>query len=169
LTLGGYDASRFSAKNLTIPFYTDTARKFITDLTAITYIPTGVSTITSSKTLMSETISMFIDSTIPYIYLPTPICDRFEAAFGLQWNDTSEIYTINDTMHTSLKSMNPNITFSLSNTGGETLDIVLPYAAFDLTASFPVVRTGTKANYFPLRRAANDTQYTLGRVFLQEA
>jgi hypothetical protein len=24
-------------------------------------------------------------------------------------------------------------------------------------------------SYFPLKRAANDTQYTLGRAFLQEA
>jgi hypothetical protein len=72
-------------------------------------------------------------------------------------------------MHTYLKSMNPSITFSLSNTAGESLDIVLPYAAFDLTASFPALANGRTTNYFPLRRAANDTQYTLGRVFLQEA
>ena len=64
--------------------------------------------------------------------------------------------------------MNPNITFSSSNTAGENLDIVLPCAAFDLTASFPVANN-TTTNYFPLRRAANDTQYALGRVFLQEA
>jgi len=73
-------------------------------------------------------------------------------------------------MHTSLLSMNPNITFTLANTGGQTLDIVLPYSAFDLTASFPVLANGTNStNYFPIRRADNDTQYTLGRVFLQEA
>ena len=167
LTLGGYDASRFDSKNITFDFYNDVARRYIVELIAITYIPTGVSTITTPTTLMSETLSMYIDSTISYLYLPTNVCTHFENAFGLQWNDTTEIYTVNDTMHAQLQNMNPNITFSLTNTAGQTMDIILPYAAFDLTATFPVVSNDT--NYFPLRRAINSTQYTFGRVFLQEA
>ena len=47
------------------------------------------------------------------------------------------------------------------------MDIVLPYASFDLLASYPRVLNATK--YFPLKRAANESQYTLGRTFLQEA
>lgn len=43
----------------------------------------------------------------------------------------------------------------------------MPYAAFDLTASYPLVN-GT-SRYFPLQRAANDTQYTLERAFFQSA
>jgi hypothetical protein len=167
LTLGGYDTSRFGSENVTFDFYPDVQRRFVVGLNSITYIPTGVTTTTTSTTLMSEKISLLIDSTIPYIYLPESACARFESAFGLQWNDTSEIYTVNDTQHTALQKMNPNITFTLANTAGETLDIVLPYEAFDLTASFPVVANETL--YFPLKRAANDTQYTLGRTFLQEA
>lgn len=45
--------------------------------------------------------------------------------------------------------------------------ISLPYSAFDLNISWPHVESSTY--YFPLKRAANDTQYTLGRAFLQEA
>ncbi|KAG4436710.1 hypothetical protein IFR05_007824 [Cadophora sp. M221] len=170
LTLGGYDTSQFDSKNVTFPFYNDVSRRFLTDLRSITYIPTGVSTITTSTTLMSQSISMYIDSTIPYIYLPLDACAKFESAFGLVWNATDEIYTLNDTAHATLKSTNPSITFTIANTGGETLDIVLPYSAFDLTASFPVLSNGTNSTaYFLLKRATNDTQYTLGRVFLQEA
>jgi hypothetical protein len=144
--------------------------RFIVELTAVTYLPTGVSTITTVTSLMSESLNMSIDSTVPYIYLPVNICDLFEAEFGLQWDSASEIYTINDTMHLSLQNLNPNISFTLSNTVGETLEFVLPYAAFDLRASFPVLPNGTNAtNYFPLKRAKDSTQYTLGRVFLQEA
>jgi hypothetical protein len=47
------------------------------------------------------------------------------------------------------------------------VDIVLPYSAFDLTVSAPIVPTATR--YFPLRRANNDTQYVIGRTFFQEA
>jgi hypothetical protein len=170
LTLGGYDASRIGSKNVTFPFYPDTARRLIADVTTITYIPTGVSTTTTTTTLMSETISMYIDSTIPFIYLPTGLCTRFETAFGLVWDNSNEIYTVSSDVHAALINMNPNITFTLSNTAGEALDIVLPYAAFDLTATFPVLpQPGNSINYFPLKRADNDTQYTLGRTFLQEA
>lgn len=44
---------------------------------------------------------------------------------------------------------------------------MLPYGAFDLQASHPIYPNAT--NYFPLRRADNESQYTLGRVLLQEA
>ncbi|KAG0648252.1 hypothetical protein D0Z07_5497, partial [Hyphodiscus hymeniophilus] len=54
-----------------------------------------------------------------------------------------------------------------ASTGGETISINLPYAAFDLQATYPIFPNAT--NYFPLRRAANQSQYTLGRTFLQEA
>jgi hypothetical protein len=46
-------------------------------------------------------------------------------------------------------------------------NIVLPYTAFDLEAKHPIYPNSTR--YFPLRRAANSSQYRLGRVFLQEA
>lgn len=48
-----------------------------------------------------------------------------------------------------------------------------PYAAFDLELSYPyphlnATQASPPTNYFPLRKAANATQYTLGRSFLQE-
>lgn len=172
LTLGGYDTSRFVSNNLTFPFYEDNSRRFIVELSAVKYIPAGVSTITTPITLMSETISMLIDSTIPFIYLPTGVCSKFESEFGLQWDANDEIYTVNETQHTLLQNMSPNITFTIANTAGQNLDIILPYNAFDLTATFPVLTNISNFTdsvaYFPLKRAENDTQYTLGRVFLQE-
>jgi len=64
--------------------------------------------------------------------------------------------------------MNPSITFSVGPTNSSaTVDITLPYSAFDLTASRPLV--SNTSGYFPLRRAANDSQYLLGRTFFQEA
>lgn len=160
LTLGGYDSSRFGAeKNVTFPFNNDVARRFIVELRSIKYVPTGLSTVTTSTTLMAGTISVYIDSTIPYIYLPTNVCDRFALAFGLEWDDANRIYTINDTMHTKLQATNPKFTFTIANTAGNTMEIDFPYAAFDLEASFPVIPLENNAtNLFPLRRAANDTR-----------
>ncbi|KAF2806460.1 acid protease [Mytilinidion resinicola] len=160
LIFGGYDTSRFTPSTLTFPFYEDISRNLVV----------GVQKISSSGTSLLETgVFAFIDSTLPYFYLPTSACSAFETAFGLTWNSTSELYLVNSTQHASLLKQNANITFTLGTTtsGGETVDIVLPYAAFDLNISWPHVEETTR--YFPLKRATNDTQYTLGRAFLQEA
>lgn len=50
---------------------------------------------------------------------------------------------------------------------GATFDITLPYQAFNLKASFLFSPNAVK--YFPIRRVANGTQYTLGRNFPSES
>ena len=112
---------------------------------------------------------MFIDSTIPYIYLPSTACQVFEQELGLVWNATENIYFVDENLHQTLTSTNPSFTFTIGNDkqSQSTVDIVLPYSSFDLTFKSPVFSKSTP--YFPIRRAANESQYTLGRVFLQEA
>ncbi|KAK8204387.1 hypothetical protein M8818_005116 [Zalaria obscura] len=107
--------------------------------------------------------------TLPYIWLPQDSCDAFAAAFGLQYDNTTELYTVNNTIHETLVSQNPQLTFVLGTDpySGATLALVLPYAAFDLQASYPIYPNATR--YFPIRQAANEAQYTIGRTFLQEA
>ncbi|KAI4198907.1 MAG: hypothetical protein LQ350_004972 [Teloschistes chrysophthalmus] len=121
--------------------------------------------------LLTDSISAFIDSTIPYLYLPLPVCKRFESAFGIEWNESVQGYLVNDTLHEKLTNQNSNVTFTISNSSlgssAPSVDITLPYAAFDLIAEPPLMRN--RSRYFPLMRAANDSQYTLGRTFLQEA
>ena len=165
LTFGGYDSSRFVPSNLSFSLAPDITRDLVVGLQSIT------STMTNHSTtgLLPSPILTFIDSTQPYIYLPIESCQAFEAAFGLVYNETAKVYWLDDAQHQALLAMNPNITFTIGNslTGGTTVDIVFPYASFDLLATSPAAETPTR--FFPLRRAANDTQYTLGRTFLQEA
>lgn len=123
----------------------------------------------TSTTLLTEPISVFIDSTDPNLWLPDSVCDAFEDAFGLTLDNETNLYLINDTHNTELLNSNAQVTFRLSDvaSGGETVTITLPYDAFALTAEAPLV--DNSSYYFPLKRAANSTQYTLGRAFLQEA
>jgi hypothetical protein len=109
-----------------------------------------------------------VDSTLPYIWLPEDACKAFEDAFGLVWDEKTELYLVNDTLHNSLSKLNPTFTFRIGvgKVGGEFVDLAIPYDSFDLEAKPPLVANATR--YFPLKRAANDTQYTLGRAFLQE-
>lgn len=77
-----------------------------------------------------------------------------------------------------MNQLNPTVVFNIGpladirgkQTGSSqasSVAIELPYAAFVLQATYPLYPNAT--NYFPIRRAANDTQYTIGRAFLQEA
>ncbi|KAF2630714.1 hypothetical protein BU25DRAFT_245896 [Macroventuria anomochaeta] len=100
----------------------------------------------------SNPILVLIDSTVPHLWLPRSVCDQFEQVFGLN--------LLND---------KPSVVIVLGNDNDpdDLTQITLPFAALDLQASYPIYPKATP--YFPIRRAANDTQYTLGRAFLQEA
>ncbi|KAJ4290316.1 hypothetical protein N0V90_010532 [Kalmusia sp. IMI 367209] len=175
LTLGGYDQSRFSrpsetAQDLTFPFYTDISRDLLVGISSITTSKTTSSS--SESELLKDGIFAMIDSTIPHLWLPRSVCEAFENAFGLTWNSTSELYTLNSSQHDTLSKLNPTITFNISpdlpaSSNDKSVSIAFPYSAFDLNISWPYAKETTR--YFPLKRASNDTQYTLGRAFLQEA
>ena len=120
------------------------------------------------KTLLSEKIAIFVDTTVPHIWLPRDSCTLFEDAFGITYDSTTERYLVNDTLHTQMQHQNANISFVLTNSASnETVSIIFPYASFDLEIGYPFVEPTQR--YFPLRRADNATQYTLGRTFLQES
>lgn len=165
LTFGGYDSSRIKPNNVSFWLANDVTRDIVVGLQSITSNYQNGSAIP----LLPRSVWTFIDSTLPFIYLPLESCLLFERTLGLQWNNASQLYEVGDELHQSLLQSNPTFTFQLGNSlsGGSTVDIDLPYASFDLTAKDPFVPVQTR--YFPLQRAANDSQLTLGRTFLQEA
>lgn len=129
---------------------------------------TATNSTNSLVSLLDSPISTFIDSTLPYIYLPTAACNHFKEKFGLVWDSSYELYTVNEEAHKTLISSNWEFTFKIGNSTNDetTVDMVLPYASFDLTATSPLV--DNKTRYFPIQRG-NESQYVLGRAFLQEA
>ncbi|KAF2163659.1 hypothetical protein M409DRAFT_57163 [Zasmidium cellare ATCC 36951] len=165
LTLGGYDASRMQNSSISLPFGADQSRDLLVGLQAITYDTFG------SEPLLAQSIDMFVDSMVSQMWLPLDVCRRFEEAFGLTWNNDTELYVFNDTTHAQLQAQNPSFTFTIGASAGgpqgNTTNIIFPYSAFDLNISAPYVNGSLP--YFPLKRAQNSSQYTLGRVFLQEA
>jgi len=166
LTLGGHDASRYVANNITYGFAPDNERDLIVNLQTI-----SMANGESQNLLLSTSIQVFIDSTVTELWLPLEVCQRFERAFGLVYDTSTDLYLVNDSLHNDLLSQNASVTFTIGPdaTGGQTTDILFPYAAFDQIALPPYRNMENRTNYFPLRRADNSTQYTLGRTFLQEA
>jgi hypothetical protein len=124
-------------------------------------------------------IYVIIDSSTPFLWLPKSVCERFAEELGLSYNETLQLYTFdrNNSIHDDLRSRNLEFTFSLSDTStpSQMVNVTLPYAAFDLQLTYPYIPNTTyddpeaTKNYFPLRQATSDDQYTLGRSFLQEA
>ena len=167
LTLGGYDASRFEPNNITFNFNDTGSGNFSVDIGAIILTTDDNVTVLTGP---NNSISALIDSTTSYIYFPLYLCQQFEKAFGIAWDTDVQAYLVNDTLHQALQSQNTSIVFNLGNsstTPGQGFNISLPYSAFDLIAEAPLVPNATR--YFPLMRSANESQYILGRTFLQEA
>ncbi|CAD6586889.1 MAG: hypothetical protein ASARMPRED_002866 [Alectoria sarmentosa] len=150
LTFGGYDSSRFLPTTASFPLAGNDSQSLMIGIESIT----ATGTLASNVTLLSNDTIALIDTTLPYLWLPLEACQQFETAFGLSWDLSTEIYLVNDTIHQQLQNLNPTVTFTLGNSSAsQSVNITLPYGAFDLQASNPIYPNGT--NYFPLRRASN--------------
>ena len=165
MTLGGYDASRFIPNDVSFSFGPQSTRQLVVGLKAISYSDAKK----TDSPLLQTGILTLLDSLTPQIWLPLDACQLFEKAFGIVYDPIPNLYLINQTVHDQLLQQNASVTFELSNTlnGGPSVQIILPYASFDLEIGPPFTKSVSK--YFPLRRAADGNQYTLGRTFLQEA
>lgn len=95
-------------------------------------------------------------------------CEAFERELGLQWNATLKMYPVSDELHQELLTRDPTFTFEIGNTitGGPTVKITMPYSGFSLNY---MLSFDSSIRYFPIRRTREESRYTLGRMFLQEA
>jgi hypothetical protein len=168
LTLGGYDASRIIRNDLTFIFAPDNERDLVVGVVGLT---ANTATKKNINLLKQNDLNMFIDSTIAEMWLPVEICKAFEDTFGLKYDNKTNLYLVDDATHESLLAQNPSLTFTLGQqySTDTTMQISLPYAAFDLEASPPYRGLKQKSRYFPIRQGANSSQWVLGRTFLQEA
>ena len=167
LTISGYDTARFEANNASFVMAQDTSRDLVVGLIS-------VETADHSNSLLPEPILVFLDSGVSHIWLPEEACQRFGAAFNLTYNPVLDLYLVNDTVHETLLAQNATIAFTISNdlaisTTSDPVTISLPYSSFDLQLTDDYPGNNKTTNYFPIRRAANSSQYTLGRTFFQNA
>lgn len=184
LTLGGYDANRFQSHNAS--FNLDPKLDPVVALNAITVTAHPFSTSTTSTGWAADSTTLLgpadvalytIDSSTPYLWLPESVCARFEKELGLKYDENVRLYTFggNSAQRDVLLNWNLTFEFAMADLPGSSnsISLTLPYAAFDLELTYPFPNrnstpTSQGTKYFPLRKAANDTQYTIGRAFLQE-
>ncbi|MCJ1342633.1 hypothetical protein MMC31_000820 [Peltigera leucophlebia] len=122
LTLGGYDAARFTPNDVGFQFSTNQLRQKLVWLQSIWYTDSNSGNLLS---LPKGPILTLADSTVPHIWLPPETCKAFEKAFGLTYNRIANLYLINDTIHSALIKQNPSIIFNNADPG-PAINITLP-------------------------------------------
>lgn len=164
LTLGGYDESRFEPGVVTFPFDMNDDQPTSVLLQDIR----SDRPLNDTRSILPEVLYVQIDFTLPYLWLPNDTCDRIASIFNLEYNSERNLYLIGEDTHAENTRNNLNLSFDLgpSRNPSERVSIDLPYAAFDLQASWPMCNVTTR--FFPMKRAIG-SQYILGRAFMQEA
>ncbi|KAK4061207.1 uncharacterized protein Triagg1_10379 [Trichoderma aggressivum f. europaeum] len=192
ITLGGYDTARYVPHSIdfTLTPQDNMPRALIRGIEA-----TANNSAAKPKKWASEIASLsgwndsftaLIDSTTPYLWLPTAVCDEFANAFNLTYNKTFDLYTLTNEQYNSYGSSDSfNFVFSFSSFDnhdnfGSPLDvpglvnITVPMRAFVSLLQYPFMHRTIKYGdpavpYFALRRSENDSAVIIGRSFLQEA
>ena len=184
--LGGYDTNRFVPHN--VSFALDPYQNPVNAINRITVSGSPESNTNVSKGWtghnslellgLSDADLYTIDSSTPYLWLPNGPCTKFEQALGLEYDEDVQLYTFgaNASQHDVLTNANLTFEFTLADLPGSSKEITisLPYKAFDMQLTYPyrglnATASSPAKNYFPLRKSANSTQLTIGRVLLQES
>lgn len=138
LILGGYDPTRFESvtNEFSFSFSANPSRLLTVGVESIT----ATDTLLGAQSLSSSAHFSLIDSTVPHLWLPRSICDEFERSFGLIYDPHTDLYLINSTMRDQLLARKPSVTIklveSLDGSATNYSNIILPYSAFDLQASY---------------------------------
>lgn len=180
LTLGGVDANRFTPNNASFVLSSNYAPAVAINSVSLSSsagdFPTNWNVNPTTLLSGSEGAIFTIDSSTPYLWLPGAVCDNFAAALNLTYNETLALYVFaNDSSPDVLQEWNLTFTFEIGNLPGayDNIKLTVPYSAFNLELSYGFPNFDGEfgsppLSYFPVRRASSDSEYIIGRAFLQE-
>jgi hypothetical protein len=174
LVLGGYDQAHIGGDvvNFNISSGNTGSELLATFSTFKIAYDNGTNTISSPGG-----VTALIDSTLPYLYLPTDICTFLASVLTLEYDDFTGLYKIdNKSLETNIQTIK-QITIAVtpllaqdSSNSKPGVNINFPYDAFIANADWQWGFDPGQA-IFPIRRtpAGSTAQAVLGRVFFQEA
>jgi hypothetical protein len=167
LIFGGYDEARINkSTTITVAMDLDTQRALSVKASSISIIYDDGPTF-NVPAIGAEPFHALIDSSVPYMLLPIDICKIIERILGLHWDSASGMYPISQNDYDRLKTSNGTV---LMNVGGSypSTTVYMPIESLILHAGMPLVANSTR--FLAIKQATgNETQYTLGRAFLQNA
>jgi len=168
LVFGGYDSARM--KNPTSSFLMTPIRggkgtpQLQVSVTSMTLNADGTSTSITKTGDSTTTFPAILDSSLPYLSLPSSICEKIADQLSLRYDSRSDLYfpTSSTKAYTSL-----DILLSSPSNSKTSHQITLPSASLSQTLTWPIF--DDPVPYFPLRRAPANAPAILGRVLFQEA
>ncbi|KAK1237743.1 hypothetical protein MKX07_003579 [Trichoderma sp. CBMAI-0711] len=191
ITLGGHDTARYVPHDIdfTLTPQDNMPRALIRGIEASAKKankPKKWASETASLSGWDNSFTALIDSTTPYLWLPSAVCDKFADAFNLTYNATFDLYTLSNEQFNQYGSADSfTFTFSFSsfdnndNFGSPLnvpglVNITVPMRAFVSLLQYPFMHRTIKYGdpavpYFALRKSHNDSAIVIGRSFLQEA
>ncbi|KAL7809896.1 aspartic peptidase domain-containing protein [Trichoderma aethiopicum] len=191
ITLGGHDTARYIPHDIdfTLTPQDNMPRALIRGIEASANKankPKKWGSETASLSGWDNSFTALIDSTTPYLWLPSAVCDEFADAFNLTYNATFDLYTLTNEQFNQYGSADSfTFTFSFSsfdnhdNFGSPLnvpglVNITVPMRAFVGLLQYPFMHRTIKYGdpaipYFALRKSHNDSAIVIGRSFLQEA
>lgn len=110
LVLGGYDLDRFKATTLDFLMYPVTGTPFNVAVQKVI----DTDTLGGSGINLLPTVGYYqIDLTVPHIWLLDDAIQVFVEQFSLTYDNSTDLFLINDKMRRRMLSLNPTITFFL--------------------------------------------------------
>ncbi|CAG8893181.1 unnamed protein product [Penicillium egyptiacum] len=180
--LGGYDSNRImgetSAQPFT-PFATNPGGNLVIKLQDIGLgVATGGSPwsysrktglLSGSNSSLTAPLTVELDFTRPYLYLPQSTCDSIASTLPVTFNPDLGLYLwkTDDEIYRKIVTSPAYLSFIFQkdSTYSRNITIKVPFALLNLTLEPPLVSEATP--YFPCY--PSDNVYSLGRAFLQAA
>ncbi|KAI2620112.1 acid protease [Hypoxylon sp. NC1633] len=192
LTLGGYDANRFEPHDTKFNLNATSrqpevlVRAITASVSDASKAPASWSGSSSSLSSFNESVTALLDSSTPYLWLPSAICDRFAASFNLTWNETFGLYLFSDIDNLDRYRSLPDLSFTFTLSSADNHDnfgqplnvpgvvnITISANAFIQSLRYPFMNliefTAPAVPYFPLKRIGDGSRIIIGRSFFQEA
>ncbi|KAI5868434.1 acid protease [Durotheca rogersii] len=192
LTLGGYDTNRFEPHDVKFSLNSTTrqpdvlVRAITASVTDASRAPTPWSASSTTLSSFNESMVALLDSSTPYLWLPSAICDRFAASFNLTWDERFGLYLFPDHENLDRFRSSPGLSFAFALSSADNRDnfgrpldvpgvvnLTISANAFIQSLRYPfmnLIEYGAPAQpYFPLKRLENGSRVVIGRTFFQEA
>lgn len=180
--LGGYDKNRIMGETSAQPFTPYTTNPGGNLVIGLQDIGLGVATggspwsysqksglLSGSNSSLTAPVTVQLDFTLPYLYLPPSTCDNIASTLPVTFNPDLGLYlwnTDDENYHKIVTSpAYLSFLFQKDSTNNKNITIKVPFALLNLTLQAPLVSEETP--YFPCYPSNN--VYSLGRAFLQAA
>lgn len=180
--LGGYDKNRIMGETSAQPFAPYATNPGGNLVIGLQDIGLGVATggspwsysqksglLSGSNSSLIAPVTVELDFTRPYLYLPQSTCDNIASTLPVTFNPDLGLYFWNTDDDNYRKIVTSpayvSFLFQKDSTNNKNITIKVPFALLNLTLEPPLVSEETP--YFPCY--PSDNVYSLGRAFLQAA